>query len=152
MRRLIMLVCLFLAWGSSLAMAADAETRIGVVKNVKGTVAIERDRQSIPAKAGDKLFEKDRVITGAKSSVGLILRDNSVMSLGPNTRVVMSEYMFVPAERKLSMVARISRGTMTYLTGVMGKMKPEAVRIETPTAVCGVRGTHLAIKVEDGDE
>jgi hypothetical protein len=39
---------------------------------------------------------------------------------------------------------------LTYLTGVMAKLNPKAVRFETPMAVCGVRGTHFAIKVEEG--
>lgn len=131
-------------------MASAADTRIGVVKNVQGSAFIERSRETISVKVGERLFEKDVIITSEKSSMGLILRDNSVMSIGPNTRVILSEFRFEPAEKNLSFLTRIKKGTLTYLTGLMAKMNRNAVKFETPSAVCGVRGTHFAIKV-DGD-
>jgi hypothetical protein len=36
-----------------------------------------------------------------------------------------------------------------YLSGLIAKLKPEAVRFETKTAVCGIRGTYLAIAEQD---
>jgi hypothetical protein len=50
---------------------------------------------------------------------------------------------------KLSFIAQIKKGTVVYLTGLIAKLNHSAVRFETPTAVCGIRGTHFAIKVED---
>lgn len=47
------------------------------------------------------------------------------------------------------MVNRLARGTMVYLSGVIAKTKPEAVRFETKTAVCGIRGTYLAISEQE---
>ena len=44
-------------------------------------------------------------------------------------------------------MAQISRGTMAYLSGLIGKLAPEKVRIETPTATIGIRGTRFALKV-----
>jgi hypothetical protein len=38
---------------------------------------------------------------------------------------------------------------MAYLSGLIGKLSPESVRIETPTASIGVRGTHFAVKAGD---
>jgi hypothetical protein len=84
--------------------------------------------------------------------MGIVLQDNSTLSLGPRTKLILSKFVFAPADKKFSMVVRITRGTMAYLTGLMGKMKPEAVRFETPTASCGIRGTHFAIEVQDSGD
>ena len=147
MKTFISLVCFLLICGANLAIGA--ETRIGVIKNANGSVFVERNNALIPVKVGDKLYENDTIVTGRDGSMGLILRDNSVLSVGSNTRLIISKFVFEPAEKKLSMVARIKQGTLTYLTGVMAKLNPNAVRFETPMAVCGVRGTHFAIKVEE---
>ena len=147
MKTFISLVCFLLICGANLAIGD--EIRIGVIKNVNGPVSVERNNALIPLNVGDKLYENDTIVTGRGGSMGLILRDNSVLSVGSNTRLIISKYVFEPAEKKLSMVARIKQGTLTYLTGVMAKLNPNAVRFETPVAVCGVRGTHFAIKVDE---
>lgn len=130
-------------------IASAADTRIGIVKNIRGSAFIERSYETIPVKVGERLFEKDIIVTKKDGSMGLILRDNSLLSIGPGSRVVLSEFRFEPAEKNLSFLTRIRKGTLTYLTGLMAKMNPNAVKFETPSAVCGVRGTHFAIKVDE---
>jgi hypothetical protein len=71
-----------------------------------------------------------------------------VISSGPNTRLILSQFVFDPAEKKLSSTVQIMRGTLTYLSGLIAKHDSQAVKFVSPTAVCGLRGTHLAILVE----
>jgi hypothetical protein len=71
------------------------------------------------------------------------------MSIGSNTRIVFTEFIFKPADKKVSTIIRITKGTMNYLSGLIVKINSNAVKVETPTAVCGVRGTHLAVKVTE---
>jgi hypothetical protein len=130
-------------------MGAAEEPRAGFVKTVSGQAFIERDKVTMPAHVKDKLMEKDTLITGRSGSMGIILQDNSVMSIGSNTRLVISKFLFEPADEKLSFVAQVKKGTVLYLTGLIAKLNHSGVRFETPTAACGIRGTHLAIKVED---
>lgn len=113
-----------------------------------GPVFIEREKASIPAKMSDQLFEKDIIVTGESGSMGAVLIDNSVTSSGPNTRLILSQFVFDPAEKKLSSTVQIMRGTMIYLSGLIAKHDSKAVKFVSPTAVCGLRGTHLAIQVE----
>ena len=128
------------------------ETSIGFVKNVSGQAFIGRQQKLIPARVNEKLLLSDALVTGADGSIGVIMHDDSVMSLGPKSRVNLTQFSFVPAENKLSFIAKVKRGTMVYLTGLMAKLDRKSVRIETPTAVCGVRGTQFAIKVDNRDE
>ena len=145
---IVILAFLFMILSSS-AIAADKE--IGVIKNIKGPVSIERDKASIPAKPGDKLFENDIIITGKGGSMGAVLNDNSLISSGSDSKLILSQFAFSPAEKKLSSTFQMLRGTMTYLSGLIGLRDNKAVKFVTPTAVCGLRGTHLAIYVVDGD-
>jgi hypothetical protein len=146
MRVLIVILAFFFMVFSHPAIAA--EKGIGVIKNTKGPVFIEREKASIPAKMSDQLFENDIIVTGKGGSMGAVLIDNSVISSGPNTRLILSQFVFDPAEKKLSSTVQITRGTLTYLSGLIAKHDSKAVKFVAPTAVCGLRGTHLAIYVE----
>ncbi len=55
----------------------------------------------------------------------------------------------MPAEGKLGLTARILRGTMAYVSGLIGRLAPESATFVTPVATIGVRGTHFAVKVAE---
>lgn len=141
---IVILAFLFVFVGfSNPAVAADKG--IGVIKNIKGSVFIEREKTSIPAKIGDRLFENDTIVTGKGGSMGAVLNDNSLISSGSDSRLVLSQFTFNPAENKLSSTFQMARGTLAYLSGLIGTRDSKAVKFVTPTAVCGLRGTHLVI-------
>jgi hypothetical protein len=146
MRALAILICVALFFGTSEAAASGP---IGVVKTVKGEAFIEREQKARPAKIGDALLEKDEIVTGRDGAMGVIMKDDGVISIGANSRLQFTEFAFEPAEKKLSTVNRLKRGTLVYLSGLIAKITPEAVRFETRTAVCGIRGTYLAIAEQD---
>jgi hypothetical protein len=150
MKSPVIIVCFILLLMIGTAAAEDA--KVGFVKNVSGQASIARKQASIPAKVRDKLYENDVLNTGGDGSMGVILQDNSVLSLGPNSRLVIKKFLFEPANQKLTFNAQIKKGTLTYLTGLIAKLNRKGVQIETPTTVCGIRGTHLAIKVDNPDE
>ncbi len=120
---------------------------IGVVKTVKGTVSLIRDQQTAPATVGAKIKMNDAFQTGPDGSVGLILRDDAVLSLGPDSKIVIDQFLFSPAEGKLGFLVRILRGTAVYLSGIIGKLSPGSAKFETPVATIGIRGTRFAVKV-----
>jgi hypothetical protein len=123
---------------------------IGKAKTGKGVVTVVRNGQSIPLKVGDPLYQKDIIRTGTDSTVGIIFEDNTVLSLGPNSEIVIDEYIFAPEKGMLSMVARILKGTASYLSGIIGKQSPESVKFHTPDATIGIRGTQFLVKAEGG--
>jgi len=137
-----------LSWAAPVPFAAAGET-IGIVRNSTGKASITRDSQAFPAPAGTKLFAGDTLSTGPDGSMGAILRDNSTISLGPSSTLVIGDFLFAPAEGKLRLLVRISRGTMSYLSGLIGKFAPESARFETPVASIGIRGTRFAVKVDE---
>ncbi|MBU1183296.1 MAG: hypothetical protein KKF00_14275, partial [Proteobacteria bacterium] len=98
--------------------AVAADKGIGVIKNIKGSVFIEREKTSIPAKIGDRLFENDTIVTGKGGSMGAVLNDNSLISSGSDSRLVLSQFTFNPAENKLSSTFQMARGTLAYISGL----------------------------------
>jgi hypothetical protein len=130
-------------------LPASAQEIIGIVRNSAGEATITRGRRVLPASEGTMLFAGDTLGTGSDGSLGVILRDDSTLSLGPESSFVIQKFLFSPAEKKFGLLGRLTRGTMAYLSGLIGKLSPESVRFETPTASIGVRGTHFAVKAGD---
>jgi hypothetical protein len=127
-------------------LPASAQEIIGTVRNSQGEAAITREGRVLPASEGTKLFAGDTLSTGSDGSLGIILRDDSTLSLGPGSSFIIQKFLFSPAEGKLGLLGRLTRGTMAYLSGLIGKLSPESVRLETPTASIGIRGTRFAVK------
>ncbi len=131
-------------------LSAESQV-VGVVKTATGNASLIRSQQTIPATAGTKFYLNDTLQTGPDSSLGVILRDDSVLSMGSNSRVVVDQFLFAPAEGNLGFLIRIMRGTMAYLSGAIGRLSPSTAKFATPVATIGIRGTHFAVKVR-GDE
>src|SRR4030067_916590 len=127
-------------------LSAAAQETLGIVRSSEGEAPVTSGGQILPAAVGTKLKAGDTLRTGSDGSLGVILRDNSTLSLGPESSFVIQKFLFSPAEGKLGLVARLTKGTMAYLSGLIGKLAPESVRFETPTASIGVRGSHFAVK------
>jgi hypothetical protein len=125
---------------------ADADGTIGVVRNSAGSTTVTRGGNILPATTGTRLHVGDTLGTGPDGSLGVILRDNSSLSIGPSSSLILRDFLFSPSEGKFSLLVRLSRGTMAYLSGLIGKLAPEKARFETPTATIGIRGTHFAVK------
>ena len=140
----VVLAVILLCAGPARAEMSQA----GIVKTVKGQVTVERAGQVLTAEEGLKLMQGDIMVTGADSTLGIIMRDNSVVSVGPDSRLELTEFVFEPAEKRMSFVSRMIKGTAVYLSGLIAKLDQRAMRVETPTAVCGVRGTRFAISVK----
>ena len=132
---------------SSEACGSTAE-HVGIVKSVVGEVEIARGDRILKAEPNLKLFEGDTVQTGPNGKAGLILEDDTVISMGFNSKIAIKSFMFQPDEKKLSFIARIFQGTVSFLSGRITELAPNQVRIETPHATVGTRGTHVLIRVD----
>jgi hypothetical protein len=130
------------------SIARAAGPQIAQVKTVSGDAAIVRGGASLPAKVGDPVYEKDTIKTGDGGSIGLTFVDNTVMSAGPNSEIDMSQYRFDSNNFNGAMLADVHQGTVTMVSGDIARSSPGAMRIKTPAAMLGVRGTRFAIEVK----
>jgi len=128
-------------------VAAQQPVPAGHIKTVSGTAFVVREHGTTPAKAGDAIFASDTLRTSADGAVGITLRDDTRVSLGPNSEVRVDRYVYAPAEGGLGMVLKFMRGVAVYVSGRMAKLAPDSIRLETPSGIVGVRGTTVAIRV-----
>lgn len=133
----------------ALPLPCIAAPDAGRVKTAKGAVSIERAGQRMPATIGMPVQEKDVVTTGADGAVGITFTDNSMLSAGPNSVLALDRYAFDSATGKGTLEANLAKGTLAAVSGKMVKKSPESMKIRTPAAIMGVRGTEFVVKVDD---
>jgi hypothetical protein len=132
-----------------LALPAVADDSIiGYIKTVKDNGYVIEGNHTTKAVVGTPLKIGNILKTDAHGSMGFTFKDNTVMSVGPDTELTMDEYVYAPNHGNLKLLASITKGTLAYLSGAIAKIKPEAVTVKTPTGTIGVRGTHFVVRVE----
>jgi hypothetical protein len=144
MRRMIAFAVLALA----VAGFARAED-VGHVKVAKGTVQVERDGKRLPATVGMAIRQSDTLITGADGSAGITFSDNSLLSTGPNSVLVVDRYAFDSTTHAGHFDASLKKGTLAVVSGKMVKQTPGSMRVRTPAAIMGVRGTDFLVQVDE---
>lgn len=144
-RRAATLVALALSGAAGIAWAADP---VGVVRLVEGSAVIRRGDMTVPAQGGLPVLETDVLETGRDGRLGVILRDDTRIALGPDSTVRVDEFRFEPAEQRLGLLVRVVRGVAAFVSGHIARLAPESVRVETPVGIVGVRGTRFAARIE----
>jgi hypothetical protein len=128
--------------------SAVAESPAGAIKVVTGAAFVVRQGAAIPAQVNDSVLVGDALRTGSDGSIGVLLADDTLLSLGPNAELVIDEFLFAPAQGQMGFVARLLRGAFAYVSGIIAKLSPGSVRIETPVATVGIRGTRILSSVD----
>ncbi len=129
------------------AFAESSEELVGSVTEVKGTARVLRPGGEFAAEKGTRLYTSDIIHTGPDAGIGIVLRDDTTLSLGPSSELKMAEFKFEPNEGLLGMTLSVAKGTLVYISGQIAKLAPGAAQIETPAGVAAVRGTELLVDV-----
>lgn len=143
-RALLMLAAL-LAVGQAVAQTSP----IGFVKTYQPEAEVVVGGQPIRVALGMPLHKGFVIKTGRTGRVGIALRDNTLISLGPDTVFSVDDFQFDPSVGDMRLWGNISKGTMQYVSGLIAKLQPDAVAVKTPGGVVGVRGTRFLIKIEE---
>jgi len=142
MRAIPLLVAALLAGP---AFAAD----VGLVKVSTGAVQIERAGAKLKAEVGAAIHVADVLRTGPDGSAGITFSDNSLLSIGPNTVFEIDKYQFDTTTHVGEFQGSLKQGRLAAISGKMVKQSPEAMKIRTPSAVMGVRGTEFVVQVDE---
>lgn len=133
-------------WGVILALGLASSDGVWAVEAV-GRLAEAQGRVEIngaAAPAGAELRLGMRVTTGAESQAVLQFVDGQVVALKPESVFWIKEYRYARQSGENRSVTELLKGGMRYLSGAIAKEQPEAVRIDTPIATIGVRGTEFS--------
>ncbi len=134
---------------SALGLAAPARADVGQIKVAQGSVTVDRKGQSLPGQVGLLLEADDVLKTGADGSVGITMRDNTLLSAGPNSILSLERFEFDPTTSQGRFDAQLRRGTLAVISGRIAKKSPQAMTVRTPSTVLGVRGTEFVVSVDD---
>lgn len=118
----------------------------GHVKVARGAVQIERSGQKLAATVGAPVQAGDVVTTGPDGSVGITFLDNSLLSAGPNSVLAIDRFAFDPTTHQGAFESSLQKGTLAVVSGKLAKASPDAVKVKTPAAVLGVRGTEFLVR------
>ena len=117
-----------------------APEAIGTLAEARGRVEIN----GVPASAGAELRLGMRVVTGADGRAVLKFLDDQTISLNPGSVFWIKNYRYAkgkPQDNRSTM--ELLKGGMRFISGTMAKENPEAIRIDTPVATIGIRGTEF---------
>jgi hypothetical protein len=136
------------------AAPAAAADPIGRVETVEGGVEVTRaDGTKITLGHGAPLFSGDVIETAENASVGIVLADDSTLSLAESGRMVMDEVAYDPATETGNATISVVQGVFSFVSGQIAKVDPDAMVLRTPVAQIGIRGTKIAgVAAAEGQE
>src|SRR5262249_42496175 len=140
--------------------AGDLEKApIGKVVTATGYVAIEHVNAVVVqanvsagngggrTKVGDPVYKGDVVQTGADGKVGITFTDGTAFNLSSNARMELNEFVYDPNGKSNSTLFNLSKGTFTFIAGKVAKTGE--MKIDTPVATMGIRGTTPHVEISD---
>src|SRR6202163_2687511 len=134
-----------------------ASNSIGKVVAATGSVTIEHVnavvvQASVPSQAdqtkvGDLVYQGDVVRTGADGRVSINFTDGTSFNLSSNANMALDEFVYDPNGKSNSTLFKLSKGTFTFVAGKIAKTGD--MKIDTPVATMGIRGTTPHVEISD---
>ena len=161
---LLLICCLFGAFPSSAAESEHAsssfipkpqgpfknEEKIAIVVSLKGKALVRKqDGTKKLVKIRDLLSVGDRIDTGLGAFMQIAFMDQSKISLHGSSDLTLKSYSYRP-DGDVHYTGKIDNGLLTFMAGKIGKIAPQSFKLETATAVVGIRGTSAEISTSDG--
>jgi hypothetical protein len=136
-------------------LAADATARnpagdepIGNVAALTGIATVIRNKDSIALKLKDDIYLNDTVATSADSSLGVTFNDATTFHLSANSKLTIDNYVYEDGGKENAGIFDIGKGTVAFVAAAVAKTGD--MKITTPTASLGIRGTTGVVEVPEG--
>jgi len=123
------------------ALAAEPRVAIGTVERLQGTAEALFGGETRTLATHDPVYLDDRLTTGAGARLLLRLADDTEVTLGAKAALVVDRYVYDPDTANGSLVLRSLEGAFLFKGGRIEAAKEAQVRIVTPVATLGIRGT-----------
>ena len=121
---------------------------VGYVAALTGTATVIRNKNSLPLKLQDDIFLNDVLQTSANSSLGVTFNDATTFNLTANARITVDNYIYEDGGKNNSALFDITRGTVAFVAAAVAKTGD--MKISTPSATLGIRGTTGLVEVPQG--
>ena len=133
---------------SAAAQAAAADTAIGSVATLQGSAAVTRNNATNILTLQDPIYKGDVLQTGADGTLGITFDDDTTFTLTPNSRITVDEFVYQQGGAHNASLFSVVRGTVAFVAAQVAKTGD--MKIATPTASLGIRGTTGLIVVPEG--
>jgi len=125
---------------------------IGNIMALKGSAEIHKKSNDIlTAKSGMTIDEGDTIITQSKTRVQVILKDDTIITIGAHSSFKFDNYFF-DGTKKSTLSMTMNRGFFRSVTGQIGKVAPERFKVKTSSATIGIRGTDFSVRLQNAIE
>ncbi|MEK7389096.1 MAG: FecR family protein [Elusimicrobiota bacterium] len=141
-----LILALLSLWAGPARAAAVSVPVIGVAAAVRGPVNATAPGQSAGrvVETGKPVYTRDHVVTGSEGRLQILLNDETSFSLGPNSDMILDEFVYDPASGAGKISASVAKGAFRFVTGKVARRDPDSMKVETPVATIGIRGTMVA--------
>lgn len=125
----------------------------GVAAGVTGSIQVARLTETVgrDVTSGDEIFLGDLISSAEDSQMQVLLLDETVFTIGPNSELIIDEFVYDPETDAGKVAAQVLKGAFRFTTGLVGQKDPDSVSIGTPLGTIGIRGTIVA-GVVSGDQ
>jgi hypothetical protein len=122
-------------------------TGAATIQHVGAAVVQANLSDETAAKVNDPVYRGDVVKTGADGRLGINFADGSSFNLSSNARMELNEFIYDPASKSNSTLFSLAKGTFTFVAGNIAKTGD--MKVDTPVATMGIRGTTPHIEISD---
>jgi hypothetical protein len=126
---------------------ADPEP-VGNVATLQGNATVTRDKTTTALKLQDDVFKNDVLQTGANSTLGVTFNDDTTFNLTANSRIAVDDFVYEEGAKTNAAIFNVARGTVAFVASAVAKTGD--MKISTPTATLGIRGTTGLVEVPEG--
>jgi FecR-like protein len=126
------------------AQAASAEP-IGNVATLTGSATVTRNNAATPLKLQDDIYLNDVLQTSANSTLGVTFNDATTFNLTANASITVDNYVYEDGGKQNAAIFDIARGTVAFVAASVARTGD--MKISTPTATLGIRGTTGLVEV-----
>ncbi|HEY1745548.1 MAG TPA: FecR domain-containing protein [Xanthobacteraceae bacterium] len=131
------------------AAQSGQANEIGQVGTLQGEASVTRgNAAAVPLKVRDLIFKNDTLSTGPNSTLGITFDDQTTFSLSANTRIVVSEFVYSEGGQNNAASFAVGVGTAAFVASLVAKTG--TMKITTPVATLGIRGTTGVVDVPQG--
>jgi hypothetical protein len=125
-----------------------ADEPIGNVATLTGSATVTRNNAPTPLKLQDDIFQNDELQTSANSTLGITFNDATTFNLTANARITVDNYVYADGGKQNAALFDITKGTVAFVAAAVAKTGD--MKISTPTATLGIRGTTGLVEVPEG--
>lgn len=146
--RSLWLLLVVVSW----AARAWAQSEVGTVAAVQGTLQVQRAATWQNGSVGAPIFVGDRLRTGANDAAKIVFRDDSVLDVAPQSELTVDRQAFDADAHRFDTLLRVVKGKVRAWVSEYYRQPRARYEIETPTAIAGVRGTEFVILYDPNGE